>query len=109
MLKFRVELAGSIAQTVVDRDELRAALERAPGVAEIYPSGGDFLLVRLALPAAAGARVRATLLAGPAIDVKDVSARFDDGAARLRIGVRSGPENRGFVEALTAAVEREQA
>ena len=107
VLKFRVELAASIAQTVTDRDELFAELERVPGVAEIYPSGGDFLLVRLALPAAAGARLRASLLAGPVIDVKDVSARFGDGAARLRVGVRSGPENHRFVEALAAALERE--
>jgi histidinol-phosphate/aromatic aminotransferase/cobyric acid decarboxylase-like protein len=104
--KFRPELELSIARTVADREELRAALEGIAGVAEVHPSGGDFLLARLAGPAELGARIREELLATETIDVKDVSGRFPDGEPRLRIGVRGPDENHAFAAALAGALER---
>jgi histidinol-phosphate/aromatic aminotransferase/cobyric acid decarboxylase-like protein/choline kinase len=100
LLKFRPELAASFEQTVRDREELRGMLQAVPGIAEVYPSGGDFLLVRLDAPAEAGARLRRTLLAEAAIEIKDVSARIAGASAHLRIAVRRSHENQRLTDAL---------
>lgn len=96
VLKFRPELATAMRQTVDERDEFRLALQRLAGVAAVHPSGGDFLLTDLAGPPDLGPRVRRAMLAEWATDVKDVSERFGDGIPRLRVGVRSSPENLAF-------------
>ena len=100
LLKFRPELAASFEQTVRDREELRDTLQSVPGIAEVYPSGGDFLLVRLDAPAETGARLRRTLLAEAAIEIKDVSARVPGDCAYLRLAVRKSHENQRLTDAL---------
>lgn len=100
LLKFRPELAASFAQTVRDREQLREHLTSLPGIAEVHPSGGDFLLVRLEAPASAGATLRRALLADAAIEVKDVSARIPGDSAHLRIAVRKPHENQLLIDAL---------
>jgi histidinol-phosphate/aromatic aminotransferase/cobyric acid decarboxylase-like protein len=100
LLKFRPELAASFEQTVRDREELRDMLQAVPGIAGVYPSGGDFLLVRLDAPAEAGASLRRTLLAAAAIEIKDVSARIPGDSAHLRIAVRKSHENQRLTDAL---------
>jgi histidinol-phosphate/aromatic aminotransferase/cobyric acid decarboxylase-like protein/choline kinase len=104
LLKFRPELAASFAQTVRDREELRDTLGSLPGIAEVYPSGGDFLLVRLDAPAPAGAALRRALLAEAAIEVKDVSGRIPGDSAHLRIAVRKPQENQRLADALRNAL-----
>lgn len=106
LLKFRVELETSLAQTVADREELAAALAALPGVARVVPSGGDFLLVRLDAPPERGGEVRRLLLAERAIDIKDASAKLGGGAAWLRVGVRTSGENLAFAAALGDALAR---
>ena len=71
-----------------------------PGIAEVYPSGGDFLLARLDAPAEAGASLRRTLLAEAAIEIKDVSARVPGDCAYLRLAVRKSHENQRLTDAL---------
>lgn len=100
VLKFRPELAASFEQTVRDREELRETMCTLPGIAQVYPSGGDFLLVRLDAPSAAGHRLRRLLLAEEGIEVKDVSHRLPDDSAYLRIAVRKPDENQVLVDAL---------
>lgn len=100
LLKFRPELEASFEQTRRDREELRAALAALPGVRAAYPSGGDFLLVRLDAPAAAGPALRRLLLAEEGIEIKDVSGRFGGDAAHARLAVRTPDENRVLVDAL---------
>jgi histidinol-phosphate/aromatic aminotransferase/cobyric acid decarboxylase-like protein/choline kinase len=104
LLKFRPELAASFEQTVRDREQLRDALRSVPGITEVYPSGGDFLLVRLDAPASAGATLRRALLAEAAIEVKDVSTRIPGDCAHLRIAVRKPAENQLLIDALRDAL-----
>jgi histidinol-phosphate/aromatic aminotransferase/cobyric acid decarboxylase-like protein/choline kinase len=100
LLKFRPELTASFEQTARDREGLREGLQVLRGVAEVYPSGGDFLLVRLDAPASAGQTLRRSLLAEKAIEVKDVSNRIPDDSAYLRIAVRKPDENQPLIDAL---------
>jgi histidinol-phosphate/aromatic aminotransferase/cobyric acid decarboxylase-like protein len=100
LLKFRPELEVSFQQTMLDRKELRRDLQAVPGVAAVHPSGGDFLLATLAAPEAAGQRLRRTLLAEAAIEVKDVSRRISGDSAHLRIAVRRPEENQLLLDAL---------
>jgi len=104
LLKFRPELDASFEQTVRDREELRERLSALPGIAEVYPSGGDFLLVRLDAPQAAGAAVRRSLLAEHAIEVKDVSSRIPGAFAHLRIAVRKPHDNQLLTDALRSSL-----
>jgi len=104
LLKFRPELEASFAQTAEDRESLRQALEAIPGVAEVHPSGGDFLLARLGAPVAAAPTLRSVLLAEAAIEIKDVSSRIPGEFAHLRIAVRKPEENQLLVGALRAAL-----
>ena len=106
LLKFRPELESAIAQTVADRERLRRQLEGLDGVVEIAPSGGNFLLVTLHGGVAEGAALRRHLLAEHTIDVKDVSERFRDHRARIRVGIRSMDENDLLVRSLGEALAR---
>lgn len=101
LLKFGPAYEASLLTTIDDRAAMRAALETVPLVVEVPPSGGNFLLVRLrGTDTTSGARVRSWLLTTHAIEVKDVSGRFGDGAPRLRVAVRRPEENARLVDAL---------
>jgi histidinol-phosphate/aromatic aminotransferase/cobyric acid decarboxylase-like protein/choline kinase len=101
LLKSRPQLAASLERCRADRDWFRLALLRIPSVAEILPSGGNFLLVRLHGPAANAATLRERLLRDGATDVPDATAAFADGRPRLRIAVRRPEENAALVATLT--------
>lgn len=104
LLKFRPELEHSLQRTGQDRDGLAASLRELPFIAQVYPSGGNFLLARLAGDdSGLAARLRRHLLEHFRIDVKDVSGRFPDGRSCLRIAVRLPEENRRFLNALEQA------
>jgi histidinol-phosphate/aromatic aminotransferase/cobyric acid decarboxylase-like protein/choline kinase len=105
LLKFRPQLADSLVQTKRDREGFRQALSRAPPVAHVHPSGGNFLLVDLHGQAAMAGRLRQALLTEEAISVKNVTGRFDDGVPRLRLAVRRPDENERLVETLTRMFE----
>lgn len=103
LLKFRGDLTRSFAQTIADREQFAVALSRLDVVADVYPSGGNFLLVRLTGrhgDRAAAVRLR---LLEERIDVKDVTDRFPDGLPRLRVAVRLPAENEILVRALARA------
>ncbi len=101
LLKSRPQLAASLERCRADRDWFRLALLRIPSVAEVLPSGGNFLLVRLHGAAPAAAALRERLLRDRAIDVPDVTAAFTDGRPRLRIALRRPEENAALVSTLT--------
>jgi histidinol-phosphate/aromatic aminotransferase/cobyric acid decarboxylase-like protein/choline kinase len=102
LLKFRTEFDATIAQTLEDRARFADALQELPLVDHVFPSGGNFLLVRLASSDAGFAGgVRRELLAQRNMDVKDVSRRFDDGAPYIRVGVRRPDENARLIAALS--------
>jgi histidinol-phosphate/aromatic aminotransferase/cobyric acid decarboxylase-like protein len=67
----------------------------------VHPSAANFLLVTLADDAPPAEVLRAALLSGsPAINVRDLRGRFDDGSERLRIAVRTPEENAQLIDAL---------
>ncbi len=100
-LKFRSDLAASIAATVAERNRLTARLREHPLVSRVYDSGANFVLVELdGADADLAAAVRADLLATSRIEVKDVSAKFADRLPRLRIAVRTSKDNDGLLVAL---------
>ncbi len=101
LLKSRPQLAASLERCRADRDWFRLALLRIGLVADVHPSGGNFLLVGLRGPAAAAGALRELLLIDGAIDVPDVTAAFADGRPRLRIAVRRAEENAALVATLT--------
>jgi histidinol-phosphate/aromatic aminotransferase/cobyric acid decarboxylase-like protein/CTP:molybdopterin cytidylyltransferase MocA len=103
LLKYRPELDASITRTVTDREAFSNALRAVPLVETVFPSGGNFMLVRLrGGDTEMGGRIRRQLLSDWNMDVKDVSDRFDDAAAYLRVAVRRPEENARFVSALGA-------
>lgn len=97
ILKHRRALAQSFRRTMVDREELQAALAALPCVERAFDSGANFLLVRLSGGPATAAALADRLLAEHSIYVKDVSARFPDGRGYWRLAVRSAEENRRLV------------
>lgn len=105
LLKFRPALAQSYARTCADRDALAEQLRAAPMVAEVHAGGGNFVLARLHGPASGAAAVREHLIREHRINIKDVSSKFEDGAPRLRIGVRTAAENAVLVARLSASFE----
>jgi histidinol-phosphate/aromatic aminotransferase/cobyric acid decarboxylase-like protein len=101
LLKFGPDYETSLEMTAHDRESMRAELMALPSVADVPPSGGNFLLVQLRgdEPRLAD-DVRTWLLERHRIEVKDVSGRFPDRAPRLRIAVRTSDENSRLVSAL---------
>lgn len=83
-----------IAITLRERAALSRALPKIPGVIRVYPSEGNFLLVRFADADAAFARL---LSAG--VVVRDVRAMPQLGDA-LRISIGTPVENAAMIEAL---------
>ncbi|HYA16555.1 MAG TPA: aminotransferase class I/II-fold pyridoxal phosphate-dependent enzyme, partial [Bryobacteraceae bacterium] len=94
LLKHRDSLADSIRRTIADRAEFERQLSALAIVDQVYPSGGNFLLVRLRISAAGAAGLASNLLHDACVYVKEISARFDDGAGWLRLAVRLPEENR---------------
>ncbi len=89
------EAQGRIATTIKERDALLKALRSIDGVAHVYPSEGNFLLVRFEDPDRA---FKHLLPAGVA--VLDMRAMPQLGDA-LRISVGTPEENQAMIAALT--------
>jgi histidinol-phosphate/aromatic aminotransferase/cobyric acid decarboxylase-like protein/CTP:molybdopterin cytidylyltransferase MocA len=89
MLKHRPALHQSFRRTVSDREDLAATLARLPIVDQVYPSGANFLLVRLSLSATATSELTARLVEKKLIHVKDVSAKFGTDEGYWRVAVRT--------------------
>lgn len=91
----QAEAKSRIAATIREREALFEALGAAPGVTRVYPSQGNFLLVRFKDRDAALKR-----LLGAGVVVRDMSAMPQLGDA-LRISVGTPDENAAMLEALT--------
>lgn len=100
LLKFRTDLQLSISETVAERERMRHMLAELSLVERVFDSGGNFLLATLKGSAGTSAAVRAALLAEYKIEVKDISAKFGDGSARLRLSVRTRQDNDRLLLAL---------
>jgi histidinol-phosphate/aromatic aminotransferase/cobyric acid decarboxylase-like protein len=106
ILKHRDSLADSFTTTAGDRERLVAGLREIPGVAQVFPSGGNFVMFELAQTEPAD--VVQQLLAVESIYVKDVSAKFG-GRPRLRVAVRLPAENARLLRALSTALSEASA
>jgi histidinol-phosphate/aromatic aminotransferase/cobyric acid decarboxylase-like protein/choline kinase len=102
MLKHRPALELSYKATVEDRAELLSQLRRLPMVADIPPSGGNFLLVRLRLTAHETSVLARRLAEKYSIYVKDVSNKFSGEQGYLRIAVRTPADHGRLCSALSA-------
>lgn len=97
-LKFRPERAASFQKTAADRAAFVRALEAKPWIAAVYPSGANFVLVRLA---DGGPAIVSLLMERHRIYVKDVSDRYAEaGGTWLRLAVRLPHENRRLLDAV---------
>ncbi len=106
-LKFRGERAESFTRTAADRANFAAELARRDWVAEVLPSGGNFLLVRLASTELALAADLATqLMVQHKIYVKDVTQRLSPPTPALRLAVRLPTEHARLLHALDEAITR---
>jgi histidinol-phosphate/aromatic aminotransferase/cobyric acid decarboxylase-like protein/CTP:molybdopterin cytidylyltransferase MocA len=100
VLKHRKSLAQSFADTVRDREAFAGMLSKLSCVERVFPSQGNFLLVRLTGKAGAAASVVDRLLSEHSILVKDISHKFADKKSYLRCAVRLPHENAKLVSAL---------
>lgn len=105
-LKFKPDLEASIAATIAERGRMREALAGLPLVYCVHDSGANFLLAQLrGTDPQIAAMVRARLLAGSKIEVKDVSGKFPDRLPRLRFAVRTTQDNDRLLTALRCVDE----
>jgi histidinol-phosphate/aromatic aminotransferase/cobyric acid decarboxylase-like protein len=103
-LKHRTGIEESLRATARDRDAFRGRLLALDAVESVWPSGGNFLLVRYRWSAARGRSEAQALLSQHAIYIKDISARLADGRAWWRLAVRLPEENARLCEAIGASV-----
>ncbi len=100
MLKHRPALEESYARTTAIREEFSQLLRGCDLVESVFPSGGNFLLVRLTVDAGHADALARSLAEKQAILVKDASAKMADGAGYWRLAVRTTDENQLLVSAL---------
>jgi histidinol-phosphate/aromatic aminotransferase/cobyric acid decarboxylase-like protein/choline kinase len=101
MLKHRPVLEQSFLRTAADREELRLLLKASPLVETVFPSGGSFVLARLAVDAAGADALARALVEEHDILVKDASEKMNDGAGYWRVAVRTPDDHRMLGSALS--------
>ena len=85
-----------VVETVAQRDRLRRVLMGSPGIDHVYPSQGNFLLVRFA---DADAALRQLLAAGIVVRDMRKQPQLDDA---LRISIGTAEESDALIEVLAA-------
>ncbi|HEY9705178.1 MAG TPA: aminotransferase class I/II-fold pyridoxal phosphate-dependent enzyme, partial [Allocoleopsis sp.] len=98
ILKFRDNIKLSFQKTKEDRDKFTEELQKLPIVDRIYPSSGNFLLVRLNCDFNVKNHIIERLLSEHGIYIKDVSDRFQGEKGYFRLAVRNGQDNQKFVQ-----------
>jgi histidinol-phosphate/aromatic aminotransferase/cobyric acid decarboxylase-like protein/choline kinase len=93
LLKNRRSLDQSFLQTIADRETFAEQLSAVPVVDHVYPSGANFLLVRLRITPAEADRLLDDLMAQHLVHLKDVSAKVGGELAHVRLAVRTAEEN----------------
>jgi histidinol-phosphate/aromatic aminotransferase/cobyric acid decarboxylase-like protein len=105
MLKHRPALEQSIAQTVIDREDLTRQLKERALVDSVFPSGGDFVLVRLTVDAVGADAWARWLVERRGILVKDVSPKFRDGLGYWRLAVRTPADHERLASGLDSLLD----
>jgi histidinol-phosphate/aromatic aminotransferase/cobyric acid decarboxylase-like protein len=104
MLKHRPALEQSYERTAADREHLGELLAASPVVDTVYPSGADFLLVRLTVDAAGADRLARVMAEQHDVLVKDASAKMADGSGYWRLAVRRPEDHLVLMAAVESAV-----
>jgi histidinol-phosphate/aromatic aminotransferase/cobyric acid decarboxylase-like protein/choline kinase len=102
-LKHRGEYSKSLSKSKKDREEFSRNLNELSLVDTVYPSGANFLLVRLVGTGEQASRVVKQLLEED-VYVKDVSSKFSDKTGYLRIAVRSKNDHKKLLILLSSKV-----
>lgn len=105
VLKHRNSIKASFKQTIQDRVEFIQELKECALIEKVFPSEADFILVRLRGSRSLANKVVLQLLDVHKIFVKDISSKFPDGTAYLRLAVRLPEENKQLVACLKELVE----
>lgn len=106
MLKHRPALQQSFRRTVADRDDLSAMLARLPVVDHVFPSGANFVLARLAIPATAASELTARLVEKRLVHVKDMSHKLPGQDGYWRVAVRTPADHDRLREAVLQLAHR---
>ncbi len=105
ILKHRDSLQESFERTIKDREGFSAALKTLAFLDNVYPSEGNYILIRFQRDSSYAEEITKHLLAHYGIYVKNASAKFRDGRAYLRLAVRLPEENTRLVECLRETAE----
>lgn len=100
LLRRRADIARSFARTRADRDAFAAALADHPLVERAWPSEANFILARLRVADLPG--LLDALLDRHGLYLKDVSDRFAEPGAWVRLAVRKPTDNGRLLEAMLA-------
>ena len=103
VLRNKAVLDELAARVLAEREPVRAALERLPGLA-VFPSAANFLLARVAGGHGAGTRVFGRMKASGVL-VKDFSGSHPLMENCLRITIGTPQENRAMIAALREALQ----
>ena len=101
LLKNKALLAESFEQTRQDRKDFSQGLRGLALFDEVYPSGGDYILVRAAGDGTHCANLAKYLLVDHSIYIKEVTDKMGvDGRRYYRLAVRLPVENSLLLEAI---------
>jgi histidinol-phosphate/aromatic aminotransferase/cobyric acid decarboxylase-like protein/CTP:phosphocholine cytidylyltransferase-like protein len=100
MLKHRPALEQSYTRTVADREALADQLKQRSLVDTVFPSGANFVLVRLAVDADGSTTLARELVERYGILVEDASGKMADGHGYWRLAVRTAEDHTLLMAAL---------
>ena len=101
ILKHRNVIEESFQKTIQDREVFATLLRNVEGVSEVFPSGGNFLLVELESAHSVASHLASRLLTYHQLYVKELSERFASGRGYFRLAVRLPQENAKLIAALS--------
>jgi histidinol-phosphate/aromatic aminotransferase/cobyric acid decarboxylase-like protein/choline kinase len=100
LLKYRLEIAASFQRSIADREALWHRLAALDGC-QPYPSGGNFIMCRLAAGGPSASVLARRMLEASRIYIKDCTRKFPAGRGEfVRVAVRLPDENRRLVDEL---------
>ncbi|MGV0959930.1 MAG: aminotransferase class I/II-fold pyridoxal phosphate-dependent enzyme [Limnohabitans sp.] len=100
ILKHRKTLLQSFTDTINDRIKFASMLSKVNVIEKVFESGSNFLLVKLNLSKEQLDYMRYTLLKNYNIYIKDVSSKFNNDGAYIRLAVRLPGENSALTNAI---------
>jgi histidinol-phosphate/aromatic aminotransferase/cobyric acid decarboxylase-like protein/choline kinase len=105
LLKYSADLPYSFKQSRLDREALFQQLSLLDVVEQVFPSGGNFLLVKLRVSEDEADRLADAMLVDHGIYVKSISSKFADGGTYWRVAVRTPDDNGQLCDALSLTTE----